>query len=113
MFAWLTNFRRDRRGVAAVEFAIMLPMLMALLGLAIGVFLGSLVALYFNVNGFVYPGMEELAQRFNMSERIYPSVSFLALMLGPAVVFLFCLLASIYPALRLYRLRPVEAMRAV
>ena len=43
---------------------------------------------------------------------MYPTISFLSLMLGPAVVFLFCLLASVYPALRLFRLRPVEAMRA-
>jgi len=88
-------------------------MLMALIGLFIGVLLGSLVALYFNVNGFSYPGMEELAQRFNMSDRMFPSVTPLSLILGPGVVFLFCLLASIYPALRLFRLRPVDAMRAV
>jgi Flp pilus assembly protein TadG len=31
MFVWLTKFGRDKRGVAAVEFAVMLPMLMALL----------------------------------------------------------------------------------
>jgi len=36
-----------------------------------------------------------------------------SMMLGPLVVFLFCLLASIYPAMRLYRLQPVDAMRAV
>ena len=31
MFAWLIRTRRDRRGVAAVEFAMILPMLMGLL----------------------------------------------------------------------------------
>jgi ABC-type lipoprotein release transport system permease subunit len=86
---------------------------MALIGLTIGVFLGWLVALYFNTAGFSYPGMEEMAQRFNMEDKMYPSVTTISLLLGPGVVFLFCLLASIYPALRLYRLRPVEAMRAV
>jgi ABC-type lipoprotein release transport system permease subunit len=87
--------------------------LMALIGLAIGVFLGWLVVLYFNTTGFTYPGMEEMAERFNMSATMYPMVSAVSLMLGPVVVFLFCLLASVYPALRLYRLRPVDAMRAV
>jgi ABC-type lipoprotein release transport system permease subunit len=87
--------------------------LMALLGLLIGVFLGGLVALYFNTMGFSYPGMEEFAERFNMADTMYPSFTALSLLLGPAVVFLFCLLASIYPALRLRRLRPVDAMRAV
>lgn len=87
--------------------------LMAAIGLAIGVFLGALVALYFNATGFSYPGMEEMAQRFNLPGKVFPSVSTLSLLLGPVIVFLFCLLASIYPALRLFRLRPVEAMRAV
>ena len=35
MFAWLIKARRDRRGVAAVEFAIMLPMLMGLLAVVV------------------------------------------------------------------------------
>jgi len=87
--------------------------LMALIGLAIGVLLGGLVAGYFNTVGFSYPGMDEMAERFNLAGEVYPSVTVISLMLGPGVVFLFCLLASLYPALRLYRLRPVEAMRAV
>jgi ABC-type antimicrobial peptide transport system permease subunit len=35
------------------------------------------------------------------------------LLLGPSVVFVFTILAALYPALRLHRLHPVEAMRAV
>jgi ABC-type antimicrobial peptide transport system permease subunit len=87
--------------------------LMALIGLAIGLFLGWLVTLYFNLNGFSYPGMQEIADRYNLPGEMYPSITFGTMMLGPAVVFGFCLLAAIYPALRLFRLRPVEAMRAV
>jgi putative ABC transport system permease protein len=87
--------------------------LMALVGLVIGVFLGWLVAAYFNAVGFSYPGMNEIAAKFNLPGKMYPSVTVLSMLLGPSVVFLFCLLASIYPALRLYRLRPVEAMRSV
>ena len=85
--------------------------LMALLGFALGVFLGWLLTLYFNVNGFSYPGMEDFASRFNLPGAMYPSITPLSLVLGPAVVFLFCLLAALYPALRLFRLRPVDAMR--
>ena len=36
----------------------------------------------------------------------------LSLTLGPAIVALGSLLASVYPALRLYFLQPIEAMRA-
>jgi putative ABC transport system permease protein len=86
--------------------------LMALIGFALGVFLGWLVALYFNRYGLTYPGMEEAATRFNLPDRMYPAITPLTLTLGPLVVFAFCLLASLYPALRLLRLRPVDAMRA-
>jgi putative ABC transport system permease protein len=86
--------------------------LMALIGLALGLLLGWLVALYFNVHGFSYPGMEEIAQRYNLPAEMYPSLTAGTLLLGPSVVFAFCLLAAVYPALRLFRLRPVEAMRA-
>jgi len=87
--------------------------LMALLGLLIGLVLGWMLALYFNSAGFSYPGMEEMAGKFNLPDRMYPSVTFFSMLLGPSVVFLFSLLASVYPATRLFRLQPVEAMRAV
>jgi ABC-type lipoprotein release transport system permease subunit len=86
--------------------------LMASIGFVLGLLLGWLVALYFSVAGFAYPGMDELASRFNLPGRMYPSVTLGSLVLGPSVVFLFSLLASIYPALRLFRIEPVEAMRA-
>jgi putative ABC transport system permease protein len=86
--------------------------LMGLIGLAIGLFLGWLVTYYFNVHGFSYPGMQEVAERYNLPGEMYPSITLGTMLLGPAVVFAFCLLAAVYPALRLFRLRPVEAMRA-
>ena len=86
---------------------------MALLGLVIGVLLGAIVAEYYSQVGFSYPGMDELAAKFNMPSMMYPSTGPLALLLGPSVVFVFCILAAVYPAMKLYKLHPVEAMRAV
>ena len=68
---------------------------------------------YLAVVGFAYPGMDELMARFNMPGRMYPEVSLLSLLWGPAVVVLGAMIAAIYPALRLFRLAPVQAMRAV
>jgi ABC-type lipoprotein release transport system permease subunit len=56
--------------------------------------------------------MEEMAGKFNLPSRIYPTVTLASLLAGPAIVMLFSLLATLYPALRLHRLHPVEAMRA-
>ena len=83
------------------------------LGLAIGAALGIVMTWYLSIVGFSYPGMEQMAERFNLPDRMYPSLSLLSIMLGPSIVFLFSLLASIYPAIRLFFLQPVAAMRAV
>ena len=87
--------------------------MMSSLGLALGVLIGFVITWYLSIVGFSYPGMEEMADRFNLPPRMYPSVSFISMMLGPGIVTIGSLLAAIYPALRLYLLLPVEAMRAV
>ena len=88
-------------------------LLMSGLGMALGVLLGALLTWYLSVAGFAYPGMEELGAKFNMPGRMYPEVSLLSLLWGPVVVLFGAMLAAIYPALRLFRLAPVAAMRAV
>ena len=80
---------------------------------AIGAVLGIMLTWYLSKVGFSYPGMEQMAERFNLPDRMYPSLSFTSIMLGPSVVFLFSLLASVYPAIRLFFLQPIAAMRAV
>lgn len=86
--------------------------LMGAMGLALGALAGGLVTYWFTVNGFAYPGMEEMAANFNLPARFHPQVSMLTLLAGPGVVFVFTFLAALYPALRLHWLRPVQAMRA-
>jgi ABC-type antimicrobial peptide transport system permease subunit len=86
--------------------------LMGLIGMVLGAAIGLLVTLYFSVNGFAYPGMEELAANFNLPARFYPQPTALTLLSGPSVVFMFTVLAALYPALRLHWLHPVQAMRA-
>jgi ABC-type lipoprotein release transport system permease subunit len=87
--------------------------IMGVLGLVLGAILGGLFTYWFSVNGFAYPGMDEMAAKFNLPARFYPQVSTLTLLIGPAVVFVFTILAALYPALKLHKLHPVEAMRAV
>lgn len=86
--------------------------LMGLMGLILGALLGAALILWLGANGFSYPGMEEMAERFNMPARIYPQLSLVPLLLGPVIVFAGTLIAAVYPAIRLHWLEPVQAMRA-
>jgi putative ABC transport system permease protein len=94
------------------RLVVMETLMMSCLGLFLGVLIGFIITAYLSVVGFYYPGMEEMAVRFNLPDRMYPSISLLSLLLGPGIVAFCSLLAAIYPATRLYRLLPIEAMRA-
>lgn len=86
--------------------------LMGLIGTALGVIAGGIVTSWFTTNGIAFPGMDEMAARFNLPARMYPDVNVFSLLAGPSVVFLFTMLAALYPALRLRWQNPVAAMRA-
>lgn len=85
--------------------------MMGLMGTVIGVILGGLVTSWFSGSGIAFPGMDEMAARFNLPSRMYPEVNLFTLFIGPGVVFVFTLFAAIYPAVRLRWQNPVDAMR--
>ncbi|HEC84162.1 MAG TPA: ABC transporter permease [Thioploca sp.] len=88
-------------------------LLLTLVGLGIGLAIGTAVTLYFYVHGFSYPGMEEIGAQFGLTESVTPQMSVLAFTLGPAMILLFTMVASLYPALRIRMLKPVDAMKSV
>ena len=79
---------------------------------AAGAVAGAMFTYWFTVNGFTYPGMEEMAAEFNLPARVFPEVTVKSLFTGPLAVFVFTIFAAAYPALRLHWLQPVQAMRA-
>jgi putative ABC transport system permease protein len=86
---------------------------LTLLGLGIGVALGGGIAVYLHFEGFSFPGMKELYGQYGLPGVIHPKLSFTSFALGPAVIFAFTLVAALYPALRIRKLQPVEAIHAV
>ena len=85
--------------------------MMGAMGFVLGVILGGGLTAWLGIRGYTIPGMEDMASQFNLPSRIYPQATLLSTSIGPGVVFLFSLLASVYPAWRLRRLHPVAAMR--
>lgn len=86
--------------------------LLAFIGLVIGVLLGGAIAVYLNVHGFTFPGLKELHAQFGLPGVIHPKLSFVSFALGPSVIFVFTLLASLYPALRIRKLQPIAAIHS-
>ncbi|MGI1680220.1 MAG: ABC transporter permease [Cellvibrionaceae bacterium] len=100
---------RSRR---LIRLVLLETSLMAGVGFILGVAVGGVITYIIGQVGFTYPGMEELSLKFNLPSRIHPTVSFFSAIIGPCIIFISSILAACYPAIRLYFLRPITAMRA-
>ena len=81
--------------------------------LLIGLAIGIVIAATLSKIGFTYPGLEELMGQYGLPGFIYPKLSATSILLGPAVILVFILIAALYPALRIRKLQPVEAIHAI
>jgi ABC-type lipoprotein release transport system permease subunit len=86
---------------------------MTVVGIVLGMIAGSLVTWYFQVHGISIAGTSEVVRQFGIPERMYPRLSFLSVSIGPILVLFITSLAALYPALKVRRLRPVEALAFV
>ena len=84
-----------------------------LVGLVFGIIAGSLVTWYFQVHGIVISGASELLRQFGLPERMHPQLSVLSASIGAGIVLAITILTALYPALKVRRFKPVEAMAAV
>jgi len=86
---------------------------MTIVGIVFGMIAGSLVTWYFQVHGISIAGTSEVVRQFGIPERMFPQLSFLSVSIGPILVLFITSLAALYPALKVRRLRPVEALASV
>jgi ABC-type lipoprotein release transport system permease subunit len=86
---------------------------LTMLGTVIGIIAGSLVTWYFQIHGILISGTSEMMRQYGLPERMYPQLSALSIAIGAGLVLVITLVAALYPALKVRRLQPVEAMRAI
>lgn len=80
------------------------------LGMVMGMILGALVTLYYQRYGITIEGTADILKQYGIPERLYPRLSLLSLLAGPALVFVITFLSSVVPAFRIRRMDPVTAM---
>jgi ABC-type lipoprotein release transport system permease subunit len=83
------------------------------IGILTGIVMGCAVTAYFQVHGIDFTGSSEILSQFGITGRLYPRLSLLSASCGPAAVLIITFLAALWPALKVRRLRPVEAMAHV
>ena len=98
--------------------AIMLQLLieafwLALLGISLGVAFSAALLLPLSATGIPLPeASAQLLAQFNMPERMYPGFSLTSVWVASLIMLVGTQFAAIVPALRIRRMRPVEALRA-
>jgi putative ABC transport system permease protein len=96
-----------------MKFLIFESVTITLIGILMGIIVGSLFTWYFQVHGIVISGASEFMSQYGLPERMYPKLSILSLSVGAGIVLIITVLTALYPALKVRRLRPIEAMTAV
>ena len=86
---------------------------MTIVGILLGIIIGSLVTLYFQKYGIFIAGTEDILKQYGIPERLYPRLSLISAAAGPLVVFVITFVSSVFPALRIRKLKPVEAMNNI
>lgn len=83
---------------------------MTLVGIALGLVLGCTVTWIFQNYGIDLSGASEILKQYGISGRIYPRLSVITAFAGPVLVWAVTFAVSLYPALKIRTLKPVEAM---
>ena len=83
----------------------------ALVGAPIGILLGYITTQYLNRVGINLSNWSRALEEFGMKDIVRPSIEPSMIVTVAIAVFITAVLASIYPAFKAIRLRPVEALR--
>lgn len=82
-------------------------------GLLAGIILGVSVTVYFAHSGISMGEGAELMAQYGISSRLYPKLSAISVFIGPGLIALVTFFTALVPVMRIPRLKPVDALRAL
>ena len=85
---------------------------LTVLGCGLGIAIGGGGALWFELHGLVFGGLEGLLSQWGLPGRLYPSLSPTSALAGPVLLVVSVAIAGVVPYRRILRLEPVSAMRS-
>jgi ABC-type antimicrobial peptide transport system permease subunit len=86
--------------------------LLSVTGIAIGGLLAGGLLAWIGESGMPLPvDMDELYKQYNMPDRLYPNFDYRALYISSVIMFIGTQIAALIPGQRIFRMRPVEALR--
>ena len=87
-------------------------LILTFIGVVIGAVAGAIFVVIFTHVGIPVPGREVMAE-WGLPDRMYPILTFKSIWMAALLVSLIAFLVSLYPARKIARIRPVEALRYV
>lgn len=95
-----------------VKIMLLESMAMTVVGLVVGIVLGIAITLFFSNYGISMGESSDLMAQYGIADRLYPRLSLLSVIIGPTIICVVTFFTALVPALKIPRMRPVEAMRA-
>ena len=95
-----------------VKLMLLESMAMTSIGLVTGTILGIAVTLIFSHYGISMGESSDLMAQYGIADRLYPHLSLASVTIGPAIIAVVTFITALVPAMKIPRMRPVEAMRA-
>jgi ABC-type lipoprotein release transport system permease subunit len=95
-----------------VKIMLIESMAMTTVGLLIGIALGMAVTLFFTKYGIGMGESSELLTQYGIADRLYPKLSAASIVIGPTIITIVTFITALIPAMKIPRMRPVEALRA-